>query len=36
MPWNKRLHYLRKGILGNDIHFLYECTKLDDLRTKNE
>ena len=23
-----------EGVLGDEIHFLYECTKLDDLRTK--
>ena len=23
-----------EGVLGDDIHFLYESTKLDDLRTK--
>ena len=23
-----------EGVLGDEIHFLYECTKLDDLKTK--
>ena len=23
-----------KGVLSDEIHFLYECTKLDNLRTK--
>ena len=35
VPRNERLYTIcDEGVLGNDIHFVYECTKLDDLRTK--
>ena len=35
MPRNERLCTIcDEGVLGDEIHFLYECTKLDDLRTK--
>ena len=35
MPRNESLCTIcDDGVLGDEIHFLYECTKLDDLRTK--
>ena len=35
VPRNERLCTIYdEGVLGDEIHFLYECTKLDPLRTK--